>query len=254
MTQAILLGILAFAANHDYALGTSLIKNAIVTGPIVGLIMGDLTTGIISGGAIELIFIGAQSVGAFIPPNVIVGGILGTAFGISTGQGPTVAVTLAYPIAMLGAVIENLLMVLIRPVMATWADNYASKGNYKRVEQVHIGAGFLLSLSLGVVVSISYLLGASYMSAFVEAIPEVIIDGLTIATGLLPAMGFAMLVQMTLSKKSAPFLFLGFLLASYLEMPVLGIALIGAVIVVIMMIFNSDKQGYQMKGAEDDEF
>lgn len=63
MLQAILLGIIAFIGNCDYALGTSLIKNPIVLGPVVGLVMGDVTQGIIIGGILELAFIGAQSVG-----------------------------------------------------------------------------------------------------------------------------------------------------------------------------------------------
>lgn len=122
MIQALLLGIIGFIANCDYALGTSLIKNPIVTGPLVGLVMGDLTQGVIIGGVLELAFIGAQSVGAFVPPNVTVGGVLGTAFAISTGSGAEVAVTLAYPIALLAAVVENVFMSFIFPIAGTWAD------------------------------------------------------------------------------------------------------------------------------------
>ena len=47
MLQAILLGIIAFIGNCDYALGTSLIKNPIVLGPVVGLVMGDVTQGLL---------------------------------------------------------------------------------------------------------------------------------------------------------------------------------------------------------------
>lgn len=45
MIQALLLGIIGFIANCDYALGTSLIKNPIVTGPLVGLVMGGPDAG-----------------------------------------------------------------------------------------------------------------------------------------------------------------------------------------------------------------
>ena len=53
--------------------------------------LGDLDAGIKIGATLELAFLGSYSVGAFIPPNVIVGGVLGTAFAIVTGKGPAVA-------------------------------------------------------------------------------------------------------------------------------------------------------------------
>ena len=149
MLQAILLGIIAFIGNCDYALGTSLIKNPIVLGPVVGLVMGDVTQGIIIGGILELAFIGAQSVGAFVPPNVVVGGVLGTAFAISTGKGAEVAVTLAYPIALLASIFENLFMSAIFPLTGTWADKYAEKGNARAIEMIHIGDGIVQSLTFG---------------------------------------------------------------------------------------------------------
>lgn len=40
MIQALLLGAIAFFGNCDYALGTSLLKNPIVLGPLVGLVLG----------------------------------------------------------------------------------------------------------------------------------------------------------------------------------------------------------------------
>ena len=176
MLQAILLGIIAFIGNCDYALGTSLIKNPIVLGPVVGLVMGDVTQGIIIGGILELAFIGAQSVGAFVPPNVVVGGVLGTAFAISTGKGAEVAVTLAYPIALLASIFENLFMSAIFPLTGTWADKYAEKGNARAIEMIHIGDGIVQSLTFGLLVVFGFLLGSSQVEKFVNSIPSVITD------------------------------------------------------------------------------
>ena len=87
IVQAILLGLIAFIGKCDLATGTNMIQRPIVLGPLVGLVLGDLQAGITIGATLELFFLGAVSVGAYIPPNVIVGGVLGTAFAISTGQG-----------------------------------------------------------------------------------------------------------------------------------------------------------------------
>jgi len=253
MIQAILLGVIAFIGNCDYALGTSLLKNPIVLGPIVGLVLGDVTKGIVIGGTLELAFIGAQSVGAFVPPNVVVGGVLGTAFAITTGKGAEVAVTLAYPIALLASVFENLFMSAIFPLTGTWADKYAEVGNARAIEIIHIGDGILQSLTFGLLVVAGYLLGSGQVEAVVNAIPAVITDGLTIATGLLPAMGFAMLAQMTLNKKVMPFFFLGFLLSAYLGVPVLCIALLGVIAAFLKVDFTTNKE-LVIDGGEDDDF
>ena len=47
MLQAILLGIVAFIAQSEYALGTSLLSRPIVTGLFTGIVLGDVSTGII---------------------------------------------------------------------------------------------------------------------------------------------------------------------------------------------------------------
>ncbi len=123
MLQAFLLGCIAFIGKCDLATGTNLIQRPIVLGPLVGLILGNLQMGITIGATLELAFLGSYSVGAFIPPNVIVGGVLGTSFAISTGKGPEVAFTMAFPIALLAVAIDNVIFSLVRPLLAKWADS-----------------------------------------------------------------------------------------------------------------------------------
>ena len=257
MIQALLLGIIGFIANCDYALGTSLIKNPIVTGPLVGLVMGDLTQGVIIGGVLELAFIGAQSVGAFVPPNVVVDGVLGTAFAISTGSGAEVAVTLAYPIALLAAVVENVFMSFIFPIAGTWADKYAAEGDYRKIELIHMGGGLFSSVCFGALCTLGFMLGSAQVEAVVNAIPAVITDGLTVATGILPAMGFAMLAQMTVNKKVVVFFAIGFVLSSYMGVPVLGIAILGVAAAILQTgLLNGDAPAVQaaIDGGDDDDF
>ncbi|MFO5771515.1 PTS sugar transporter subunit IIC, partial [Klebsiella pneumoniae] len=45
MVEALLLGLVAFIAQSEYALGTSLISRPIVTGLLTGLVLGDVQTG-----------------------------------------------------------------------------------------------------------------------------------------------------------------------------------------------------------------
>ena len=114
--QAILLGCIAFIAQSEYALGTSLLSRPIVTGLFVGIVLGDVKTGVIMGATLELAFIGSFSVGASIPPDVVTGGILGTAFAITAGAGTETALVLGLPIATLTLILKNIYLGLLFPI------------------------------------------------------------------------------------------------------------------------------------------
>lgn len=235
LIQAILLGLVAFIAQSEYALGTSLLSRPIVTGLFTGIVLGDVKAGIIMGATLELAFIGSFSVGAAIPPDVVTGGILGTAFAIIAGAGTETALLLGLPIATLTLILKNIYLGILIPIMNQNADKYAADGNYKGVERMHLIAGFGLSLMLGLVVMISFMVGSKTVGNLLDMIPEFIQHGLSVATGLIPALGFAMLARLLINKQVAPYFFLGFALAAYLEIPVTGIAIFGAIVAVVVI-------------------
>ena len=144
MLQAILVGLIACFVTFEWTLGSCLITRPIVTGVLVGLVMGDLQTGIIMGGTLELVFIGAVTLGAAVPPDVITGGILGTAFAISTGQGADVALTLAFPIATLYLLIDNAMTLFVMPFFLHRADRYVEQDDARGVKRMHFLGGFVV--------------------------------------------------------------------------------------------------------------
>ena len=97
LVQAILIGLIAMFVTFEWMFGTNLGSRPIITGMLVGLVMGDLKTGIILGATLEMVFIGSITLGAAVPPDVITGGVLGAAFAISTGKGADVALARAFP-------------------------------------------------------------------------------------------------------------------------------------------------------------
>lgn len=254
--KAILLGLIAFFGKCDLATGTNMIQRPIVLGPLVGLVMGDLQAGITIGATLELFFLGAVSVGAYIPPNVIVGGVLGTAFAISTGQGTEAAITLAMPIALIAQAIDNLLFSVVRPLLAQVADRCAAKGNARGVCIIHLCTGFLTCTVLFLLTFLGFAIGSGAMESFLKLIPEVVTKGLGIATGLLPALGFAMLARMIMSKNVIPYFFLGFVLSAYFKVPVVGIAIIGLIIIFASVDFKPKAQAQAVNTVEvdDDDF
>ena len=95
LLQAILLGLVAMLGNAEYLFGTSLLSRPLVMGTLTGIVLGDVQTGVTLGATLELAFMGAFSIGASIPPEMISGTVLGTAFTITTGAGLTTATSKA---------------------------------------------------------------------------------------------------------------------------------------------------------------
>lgn len=75
LVQAILVGLVGAFGCLDYQLGTLYAFRPIVLCPLVGLVLGDLQTGLAVGASLELLFMGSISIGAYVPPNETVGGI-----------------------------------------------------------------------------------------------------------------------------------------------------------------------------------
>ena len=55
LLQAFALGIIAFIAGLDMFNGLTHMHRPVVLGPLVGLVLGDLHTGILTGGTLELV-------------------------------------------------------------------------------------------------------------------------------------------------------------------------------------------------------
>lgn len=252
--QALLCGLVATYGVFDFALGSLYLNRPIFLSALTGLVLGDFKTGIMIGATLELFFMGAVSVGAYIPPDVVVGGVLATALAIINGYTTEVALTIAMPIALLSLAIGNF-TTIIQPFFLRLADKYATQCNHKGVVSVqwmmaliNVARRFLLTF-------IGVYFGATVVEGIIAAIPTFITTGMSAAAGLLPAMGFAMLMRMIMTKQILPYYFLGFALTAYLNVPSLGVAIFAAVLVFIKFGFLEQKtQNAQVGGTIDDDF
>ncbi len=112
LIPAILVSIVALLAAMDEQLfGASMMARPLFTGPIIGLIMGDLQTGVIIGATLESMFMGSMvMVGSAVPPEVYASSILSIAIAIQTGAGAGTAVALCITTVCIPAAVEKLLL------------------------------------------------------------------------------------------------------------------------------------------------
>ena len=105
--------------------------------------------------------------------------------------------------------------------------------------------------------SVSFYLGADAVQGLLDFIPTFVLDGFGVAANILPAMGFAMLGRLVLTKQLVPFYFLGFLMCSYANVPVLGVALIAIIIGINkfdLLGLGGAQPQLSVEGDEDDDF
>ncbi|MGL4910895.1 MAG: PTS mannose/fructose/sorbose/N-acetylgalactosamine transporter subunit IIC [Romboutsia sp.] len=198
----------------------------IIMGPIIGAIMGDLQTGLIVGGSYELMMIGAMPVGGAQPPNAVIGGIMATVFAIQSGLDTSAALPLAIPFALLGQYAVTLLFTVTSPLMGL-CDKAAAEANPAGVDRVNYLAMGILAVSFAFIVLVGLLAGQTIGDTLTAVLPQWVWNGLTAAGKMMPALGFAMLLKVMLSKEYALFMMLGFVLVAYGNLPLLAIAIVG---------------------------
>ena len=221
--------------------GQMMFDRPLVTGLFVGIVLGDVTQGLIIGAQLELIWMGIAGIGAATPPDVVTGGILGTAFAIISGSGVEVALALAVPIAVLAQTL-GVVVRIANTYFAHKADKYAKEANYRGLAISMWIPVCLFFLSTFLPTFLAILLGADQVSNLINSIPKVILDGMGVAGSLLPAIGFALLMDMLFSKKMAPFFFIGFLAAAYGGMNITAIALFAVCLAFILHFYIEPKK------------
>ncbi len=231
-------------------LGMTMIQRPLIMGTLVGLVYGDVKTGMLIGAQIELLSMGIVGIGAqSAPPDVTIGGALCTAFALASGSGAEVALTLALPVSVFATSIGYLTHIPLNHLLSERAKRKAAEGDTKTMEVCQWMGLFNYFFFPALISFIAMLLGAPVFEQLIKVIPSFITDGIKVASNMLPALGFALLMRLTYTKELAPYLFIGFVAVAFLNMSNVGVAVVGAILAVL--IFNNDKN--KEAGLDDNE-
>lgn len=243
-----------FVKFFDYQLGTLYAFRPIVVCPLLGLILGDLQTGLALGASIEALFMGSVSIGAYIPPDATSAGVLCTAYVILLGLDTEVAVGLAMPIGTLVLALGNLFQPITNWLLS-FVPKFAAEGNGAKLTGLHFFIALYVAPVYFAVIFAAVYLGSDAVAWITNTVPDFVLSGFSAAANILPVMGFAMLLRLIYRKELLPFLFLGFLMTSYMGVPVLGVSLIAIITAVLTLgIFDNKPAAAQIEGADDDDF
>lgn len=213
--QILLVAVFAFIAGIDQYSFLESLYQPIVSGAVVGAILGDLQTGLIVGGTYQLMTIGNMPVGGAQPPNAVIGGIMAVVFAISSKLEPAAAVGLAVPFALIGQYFITFFFTLMSPLMAK-ADKYADEANPKGIDRINYLAMAALGGAFAIIIVIG-LIGGNAAGQWLSEVStkyEGIMNGLSAAGKMMRYVGFATLLRIMLSGDLWGIYFAGFALAT----------------------------------------
>lgn len=212
--------------------GQCMSERPIVVGFVTGLLLGDVTTGLVMGAALEAIFMGAVNIGGNISAEPAAATAFSVYMAVTQGLDVDAALALAVPIAMLSAFVFTLVNNVAMTFQCSTIDKFAENDDMKGMFVYYFGSWFVRFLIPTIIFFVGILLGSTAVQTFVDSIPLTVLNGLTVAGKLLPAVGLSILMSMVWQKSLVAYFFLGFVMFQYLGLPHVAIVVIAATIVV----------------------
>ena len=199
----------------------AMLARPIVAAPVIGLILGDLYTGLTAGAFLELLWIDRLPIGAYLPPNDTAASILITATVIESAR-------------LLGSVSPGLLVLTVlfvvpcgflaqqvdlwagkrNEVLAKSAQRDASRGDVQAVSRRHLS-----SILLHYLLSVIFLLAAlslliPSLTWLFPRLASPVTRGLTLLYGFIPLLGIAVALNTIKVRGTIPVFSAAFLCAA----------------------------------------
>lgn len=179
----------------------------LVAGLICGVILGDVTSGVLCGLAVQAIYIGQITPGGALPSDVNLAAYIGIPLAMVSGGGADMAVALAIPLGAIGVALFNFLM-MFNTVLPHYADKCAERGDAAGVRRANLAGALFMFVERFPVVMLACYFGASVVQDAFALLPVFVTDFLSVVGNLLPALGFAILLKQIVLEKWMVFLFI----------------------------------------------
>ncbi|WP_336706866.1 MULTISPECIES: PTS mannose/fructose/sorbose/N-acetylgalactosamine transporter subunit IIC [unclassified Cedecea] len=231
LIEAILVAIWAGICSMD-DVGPQMLRRPLLTGTVAGIIMGDMVQGLAISATLELVWMGIGNVGAYSAPDIIAGSIIGVALGIASKGGIAAGIALAVPVSIL---CQQLLIIWrsFASFLNVWAERSILTGDYRGLVKIHYLSTPLWFLIRAVPCFLAIYFGSGLVSKVLDAIPASILTGMGVASKMIPAIGVCILLLMLLKGRMWFFFLLGFMLTTYLKLPIIPITFIALAFAVL---------------------
>lgn len=225
--QTALIVIIAFLYGLDNRMTSTLAFTSVLAGLLIGLIMGDPMTGLQVGATVQLMSLGVAQLGGSSVPDYQLTAIVATYLCISTHQSVGVGIAVGLPVGLLGVQLDVMVKIL-NGFIVRRAQSHMEAGEYAKMTWAFWPCPILFGLTCALPTFLVLMFGTDAVNLVVSSMPAWFTTGLSIAGAALPVVGMAMLLTFMPVNKYISFVIIGYVLAAYLKLGVLPIALLGA--------------------------
>ncbi|NVY96006.1 PTS sugar transporter subunit IIC [Lactobacillus sp. DCY120] len=196
----------------------------------MGLIMGDMQTAMIIGGTFQLMALGVANIGGSSVPNWGLAALVGIYISLRTthnlADAKAVALAVGVPVGMLGIQLD-VVAKLLNTYVTHAAQRALNQNKFRKMNLIMWLGPVIFGLTTAIPTALVVLFGNGLVKNLLRVVPTWFTNGLSIAGSMLPVVGIAMLLQVMPAKKYLSALLVGFVLAAYLQLPMMGVSLIG---------------------------
>ena len=243
--QSILIGLYYWIRNcrFGYTLGVPLIFTPLPASLWVGIVLGDVPLAMTVGAALQLMYLGIIAPGGNLPQDSTLAALIATTVVIKANIPVEAAISIAVPIGLLRAQLFNLERI-INGVWVHMADKYAEEANTRGIYMAGLVYPVLAKIPLyAIPVALGVYYGSGYIQGVIDAIPAFLMHALTVVGGMMPALGFAIIVSVIGRKYLLPYFFAGFFLIKYTGIAIMPLAIAGVIIAYLHVLFTNGKGG-----------
>lgn len=248
--QALLLALLVFYLKATFSPNLTFYwQKPLICSLFVGLIMGDMRSALSAGIAIQLVYIGTMGIGSVVPADTCIATVFGCALAVclsptmgmeaAVSSGLSIAVAVGAPATAATPIINT-----IDTIFNERSKEAALKGNLRAQRLWQWVPNTIFQFVLWVPI-VFICLKAMGNPLFLDTLTNVltpISTHLKVVANVLPAVGIALALRTITSSATVPYIIIGFVLTSYLGMPIMGTTVVAVCIAALMGMAELKKQ------------
>lgn len=247
--QAIIIACLYYLTKGEiYVPFTYSFLDLMMISSLTGLVLGDITTGVIVGGTIQPLYLALTSVGGAAPVDKEAAGIVSTACVITQG----LSLEAALVVSSVAALTLSNLHILNRTIMVAvthHADESCKNGNIGALTRDIFVWGELVKMAVfGLPMFVILFWGTDALGFLLNGLPERINNIFNLMAGLMPALGFAMTAVVVGKGNLFPFFIAGFFFAEYSGLGSIPGLLLGVFLAWLYMTFTKKENEHGIFG------
>ena len=241
-----------FAQWYIFYSAINVFLGPLCTGLVCGIVLGDVPTAMKIAATIQPMFLAFTGAGGTVVWDETAATIGGCTITMISGLDISQSVTIAVPLSLLCAQLHTVRRI-ITVYTAQQSDKYAQTCNTKGIIFMASWWNIIMKVFLfGVPMFFALYFGAEAVGSFMNSLPAWITNALGATGKLLPALGFAMTINVIGRPQFLPFFLGGFFLAQYAGIGGIPLALSGLFVAFLyfLILEASDKEEAVDEGSQ----